>query len=467
MRFYVAVILAKLTKRLIRLLGGGATTAPGRVAELICPSIFNSLIRKCQEVAFVSGTNGKTTTTRLIAGMVEGARGNVTCNRAGSNLMRGLVSTLLEGGELENTAAILEVDERTLPPALDWSKPAKEYLLQTTNIKAVVLLNLFRDQLDRYGEIDGIAARWKDSFIRSISPNTVIIANADDPLISHLAKSLANKNRIVFFGIEESPVVLNAVPISADAANCPECGNPLEFSQVYFSHLGKYFCLACKFTRPTPSIYTKSLDLWGQAGLSADISTPLGNIWINTKLTGMHNIYNILAATATAQALGISLGTIKIAVDNVVPAFGRSGAIEVNGKRVFISLVKNPTGFDVSLQTAFQNMKYKVILIAINNQVNDGRDVSWLWDVNLDPLRGQADRIWLSGSRADDMALRLKYSGVSGERIIEKNLHKALLGALRDTPFEDRLCVFSTYSALLELNKSLSRITASKRFWEY
>lgn len=452
-----AVLAAKTLRLVIRLSGGGATAAPGLAAEYIDPHALKKLGKYYDGALLVTGTNGKTTTSRLLGNILNEANINFIHNRSGSNLLRGLIGTLAENFSFtsrKKKLALLEVDEVTIPIAVQSVEP-----------KVIVFNNLFRDQLDRYGEVDKIRKIWQKALLQ-LDSETTIVLNSDDHSVSHLAGS--TKAKVIYYGIEDDGLSLGKLPHAADFTSCISCQSELRFDQVYLSHLGKYRCPSCGLKRPKPDVYASDVYLDQENGFKARIVTPKGTFELDVSLPGVYNIYNVLASVSAAVACGINLSVIKRALNATTPAFGRTERINVNGKKLFIALVKNPSGFNEILRLLGTNRNDKYVLIAINDLIADGRDVSWLWDVDFEDLVTDPNlkKIRVSGIRAADMALRLKYAGLAAESEIETDLETALEASIEEVPKGDTLYILPTYTPMIKLKKILARRGYSTQFWE-
>lgn len=455
-RLITAVAAAKLLKSVIRLSGGGGTAAPGLLAEYIDSTALRKLAKYYKGAVLVTGTNGKTTTSRLLGHILEAAKTSFIHNRAGSNLLRGLVGTLIDNLEFNSAVkkiALLEVDEATLPVVTSSTEP-----------KVIIFNNLFRDQLDRYGEVDKIRKIWQSSLLH-LASSTVLVLNSDDHSVAHLGSSA--KARVIYFGIEDENLSLGKLSHASDFTRCIACEGELAFDQVYLSHLGKYKCANCGLARPKPDVYAQKVYLDEEKGFMANIVTPKGNFELKTSLPGLYNVYNALAAISAALALGIELAVVKKALQGAKAAFGRTERIELDGKKIFIALVKNPSGFNEVLRTLFAKPAEKHVLIAINDLIADGRDVSWLWDVDFEILgTARVKNMTVSGIRAADMALRLKYTGAKVKAKIEEDLALALENAVEKLPRGETLYILPTYTAMLKLKEILAGKGLTTRFWE-
>ena len=462
LRLAPAVILGKATavaSRALRL--GGGTTMPGRVARAIAPDIMQRLaVRLPQGCVVVTGTNGKTTTSRLIHHILRLAGVSSVHNRAGANLAAGIVTALVQHtdwrGRPHGKIGIFEVDEATLPAVWDPLRP-----------RAVVLTNLFRDQLDRYGEIDLVAGRWRAVLDGRPPGDTAVVFNADDPLVSEVGGRFAGTT--VPFGIDDVSCGTGTLEHAADSRYCYRCGVPYEYTVVYFGHMGDYRCPQCGTRRPAPLVAAEGVQLAGIQGSAFTVRTPAGAAQVRTVLPGVYNIHNVLAAAACCLQLRVPLETVAHGVETFAPAFGRAERVRVDGREAVLLLTKNPAGFNEVLRTVVRatGPAAGVVLIAINDLTADGRDISWLWDVDFEMLAGHVRSLVVSGIRADDMALRLKHAGMSGSVMtIDGDLGHAWDAALHAARNGEPVYVLPTYTAMLQLRKILQQRGLVKGFWE-
>ena len=417
--------------RLLRL--GAASVLPGEIARRLQPKVLPLLFEQVRRgVILIVGTNGKTTTSLLLSTILQRQGWRVTHNATGANLINGLVTALLENtnliGQLDADYAILEVDENILPLVLRSCQP-----------QFILGLNLFRDQLDRYGEVDTISQRWK-SAIAPLPPETVVILNADDPTLSHLGQQLQQK--VLFFGLSEPEQYLDEIPHAVDSIYCPSCGHSLDYKGVYLSHLGDYQCPQCGFSKSQPAIDSRE---WPQI------------------LIGLYNKYNTLAAGLVASEMGIDTAAIYDTVKNFRAAFGRAEELEVDGKHVRILLSKNPVGMNETIRAVNDIQKAggaSTKLLVLNDRTPDGTDVSWIWDVDTEKLVASGGTIVVSGDRVYDMALRLRYSQSESDKgfklIVKEDLQDAIATALEHTPANETLHILPTYSAMLEVRGLLT-----------
>ncbi|MEH2195911.1 MAG: Mur ligase family protein [Nostoc sp.] len=430
LRLGFAVSVAKTVTLIVRSLRlGAASVLPGSIARRIEPRILELLSQQVKNgVILIAGTNGKTTTALLLCTILERKGYRVAHNSTGANLENGLMTTLLDStnllGTLDVDYAILEVDENIVPRVLKPLQP-----------RIILCLNLFRDQLDRYGEVDTISKRWT-KVISTLPAETVVIPNADDPTLSNLGQQLPQ--RVLFFGLNEPANYLEAIPHAVDSIYCPKCGHSLDYKGVYLSHLGDFTCPQCGFTKSKPTLESSE---WSQI------------------LVGLYNKYNTLAAATAAIELGVDEATIRDTINNFQAAFGRAEDLVINGKRVRILLSKNPVGTNETIRVVTQSTD-KTTLLVLNDRTPDGTDVSWIWDVDTEKLVERGGTLVVSGDRLYDMALRLRYSQKSLESninlIVEEDLRQAIATALEHTPDNETLHILPTYSAMLEVREVLT-----------
>jgi UDP-N-acetylmuramyl tripeptide synthase len=433
-RLGIAVAVAKTVTAVVKGLRlGAASVLPGEIARRLHPRLLPLLCGQVRRgVILVVGTNGKTTTSLLLRTILERQGAKVTHNTTGANLINGLITALLADANLFGTLkadyAILEVDENILPLVLKDCRP-----------RAILALNLFRDQLDRYGEVDTISRRWQGA-ISPLPTNTLVILNADDPTLSHLGQQLPQ--RVVYFGLSEPELYLEEIPHAVDSIYCPKCGASLDYRGVYLSHLGDFSCPSCGFKKSSPAFHSHD---WPQI------------------LIGVYNKYNTLAAGLVAQELGIKDREIFETVQGFKAAFGRAEELEIEGKKVRILLSKNPVGMNETIRAVadiLQKEKSSTTLLVLNDRIPDGTDVSWIWDVDTEKLTRLGTTLVVTGDRLYDMALRLQYSQDSlaspVNLIVESDLKKALQIALSNTKNEETLHILPTYSAMLEVREILT-----------
>jgi UDP-N-acetylmuramyl tripeptide synthase len=433
---------------------GGGTTLPGRVLLRLEPDAIARLGARLDAGAtLVSATNGKTTTAGMIAALLEADGRHPVHNRAGSNMTWGVATALLEQRDREG---LFEVDEAWLPRVSAQLEP-----------KLIVLGNLFRDQLDRYGEMEMLADEWARA-VAERAGRTGFVLNADDPLIADLGRDTEERPRpgVVYFGVEDSAQALPQLQHAFDAKHCRRCGHPYAYERAFVGHLGHYSCPNCGAQRPRPEVAATAIELRGMEGSRSTIRTPAGEIELELPVPGLYNVYNALAAIAAGLRLGVAPERIVDALGGMRAAFGRVETIAVAGKAVSILLIKNPAGANEVLRTLrLERDEGRVDLwIGLNDGIADGRDVSWIWDADFELLTDSVRRVVCTGSRAPEMALRLKYAGWPVESIeVAPELGAAFDRAVAAAP--ERLFALPTYTALLELRKLLADRGLAKEFW--
>ena len=438
-----AIWVAKITRRLSLVLKRGAgTTLPGLVAEKIQPDIISILTNKIRGgVIVITGTNGKTTTAKMLAEILTESGQEVIYNSTGSNLARGVASILIQRatifGRVKGDIAIFEVDEATMPEIVSKMTP-----------KTVLVTNLFRDQLDRYGELDK-TAEIIGGALRKI-PRAKVLLNADDPLVATLSRY--NEN-VVYYGLEDDYKTKSIGAI--DSKDCLGCGHELVYSSRYFGHLGRYKCSNCDFIRPKPTYILSGLKLSVEKS-QAVFATPEVKKEITVNIPGVYNLYNALAAASLANEIGVGAALVESGLNKVSAAFGRMERIKMTDREFYLLLVKNPTGLTQALETLTLDNKPKSILFALNDNYADGTDVSWIWDAEVEIIADLSRLVVVSGIRAEDMMLRLKYGRFDMTKIsMEKNLERAIDQALAEMPLNETLYVLPTYTAMLGIRRLL------------
>jgi len=465
---------------------GGGTTLPGLVARRIDPHTLRKLTARLpQGVALLSGTNGKTTTTRMIAATLAADGRALLHNRAGANLVSGVTTTALAGaspdGRLRAQIALFETDEAAFPD-----------VAAETNPRLVVLHNLFRDQLDRYGEVDTVAAGWRAALER-LPATTTVLLNADDPAVAALGEGLTAQVR--YYGLNDVRHAAGSAAQIGDARFCRRCGAPYHYTALFYAHVGHYRCEACGAARPIPAYALERLDLHGADHATLYLTFPGGAMEVHLPLPGLYNAINALAATATCLELGVAAACIRTSLECFDAAFGRIERIDAGGRPLLIALIKNPVGATETVRMLTEARKFHTstapevtpasshhdsplivsntnhnlhLFILINDRHADGTDVSWLWDAEFERLTGCVAHVTVSGTRAADMAVRLKYAGVEPERMtIAEDPSHALDAALNRLPSGATLYVLPTYTAMLDLRAELVRRGWARPFWEH
>lgn len=458
-----SISASKVTLEILRRSGRGGTAAPGLVALQIDPEVVSKIARKLRHGAVVvAGTNGKTTTSRMIADIIEASELKVIHNRSGSNLSRGVAATFVQQSSLtgapDGDIAVIESDEAALPEILRLVQP-----------RLLVLNNLFRDQLDRYGELDTVGRKWKAAFA-TLPASTHLIVDVDDPTLATITSGLPAKRTT--FGLSASEHKLAELPHAADAAVCRSCGADLTYHELYLGHLGDWACESCGAARPTLDVVGSDIRLDAMASLTMTVTSIDGQMLqdVAVQVPGVYNAYNITAAVAAGFALGIPSHTIRKALDAFQSPFGRAERVHFDDRDLSIALVKNPVGFNEVLRTitAGGSELAAPTLIVINDEFADGRDVSWLWDVDFEMLATGSRPIATAGIRGADMANRLKYAGVNEARIIALDgpIDQALSEFLVRTKESPEVSILPTYTAMLAIREALGKAGAVDRFWE-
>jgi UDP-N-acetylmuramyl tripeptide synthase len=445
------VALARLAGRASRLAGrGGGTTLPGKMLAAVDPAAVSRLAARLPRgSALVTGTNGKTTTAAMTAEILA-RRVRLAHNRAGANLVSGVASALLEhrGAEL----GLFEVDEGAFP-----------HVARSLQPRVVCLSNLFRDQLDRYGELELVAERWREA-VAALEPAASVLVNADDPLVANLARARQN---VVRFGIDDPSAARERLPHAADSKYCVDCGTPYGYEAAYVGHLGAYRCGNCGNARPPLDVAARSVAFDGLAGTAFELTASEGTRRIVLSLPGLYNVYNAVAAAALSLALGATLDEVHAGLERFRPAFGRFERILVGDRTVLLLLVKNPAGANEVVRTLVEWQPPATVVVALNDEIADGRDVSWIWDVDFEPLLGGLERLVATGGRAHELALRFKYGGLDPERIeVMPDLRRALDRGLELTPPGGELPVLPTYTAMLALREVVADRGLVQPYWE-
>jgi len=418
-----SLIIGKAVVKISKFQGRSGSTWPGHIALKTDRTFIKKILAKNShlKIVLVAGTNGKTTTTKALSHLLEVNGISTITNNSGANLLNGLASILVLKSDLSGTikekSLVFEVDENSLPLVLS----------EIPTPDGVILLNLFRDQLDRYGEVNATSDKWITS-IKKLSEKTLVIANSDDPQIAHVASFASRK---AYFTIDNNLKKETVLSHAVDSTTCPKCNSPLTYSGISYSHLGNYKCTNCEFANPKAKYYS-----------------------FQTYLLGTYNIYNLTSAILTADKIfGIIPFTSIESLKTFKPAFGRQEVVETEGKRVMLLLSKNPTGFNESLKVAIEN-KSSSLLILLNDKIPDGRDISWIWDVDFETVKNNGLKIFVSGDRAYDMANRLLFAGVTHE--VFESIETAYDQSLKKTPIGKTLTILPTYSAMLEIRKLIS-----------
>lgn len=448
----LAVIAGKLSAKAIRMVGAGlGSNVPGRVSRAVSPAVLGNLARQARKgVLSVSGTNGKSTTSGFISSVLTKAGERIAHNRQGANLVTGITASLIDAagwdGKLDVDYCLFETDEAALP-----------LVAQEVKIRTVVVTNLFRDQLDRFGELD-TTARLINKGI-GIN-NSKAILNADDPNVAQLAVD----SQRMYYGIEQitewpkdgqrGHQFSGNEPAAGvqELAYCVKCGSEYSYTQTFYGQLGHYSCTSCGNSRPKPDVFAENVRV-GPTSSTFDLHYGEIKLSVKVSLPGMFNVYNALAAAALGFSLTLPDSAIKEGLESYTTLFGRSERWNIRGKNSLIQLIKNPAGASQAVRAAVNDPNAR-ILVAINDNYADGRDVSWLWDAEFELMSSHTKPIWVSGIRCYDMALRLKYAGIPAENIqVVGELEEALTTALNETAESETLWILPTYTCLLDLQR--------------
>jgi len=449
------VAAARAVGELARRAGrGGGTSLPGKVLMALEPGAIAELAARLPRGSVViSATNGKTTTAAMVASVLKQAGIPAVHNRAGANMAGGVASTLLAaargGGRIDGELGLFEIDEFWLDQVVPQLEP-----------RGILLGNLFRDQLDRYGELETIADRWAAV---AASTDARLVLNADDPLIADLGRDAPG---LTYFGIEDPSVAIPEMQHASDSKHCRRCGAAYVYDAVYLGHLGRYRCPSCGQERPTPSIAAERIELDGTRRSRFELTTPAGTATVELPLPGLYNVYNALGAASLCLELDVPLTAVVAGLRDVQAAFGRAERITIGDIELQVLLIKNPAGANEILRTLVLEHEELDVLAILNDRVADGRDVSWVWDADFEMLAGRVRRVTCAGTRAAELAVRLKYAGVPSDRLHVTPAPAAALDEAVADVGSGHLYVLPTYTALLELRQELAARGHAVQFWE-
>lgn len=443
----ISILSAKFTLFLTKTILKGGTTFPGRVALKIDKNIL-SKISKGYKVILVTGTNGKTTTTSMIYNIIKESGHPVITNNTGANLFPGIVTTFVDsfkfGSKVKDNYAVIEVDEANL-----------KYITEYITPEVITVTNLFRDQLDRYGEVYTTLNKILEGIYNV--PETTLVLNGDESLLGKLDL----KNPVHFYGFDKAVNDNKTIEINADAKFCKFCKTPYEYNFVTYNHLGDFYCPNCGYKR-SDLMYavTDIIDI------NADKSTvKFNDLEVSINQSGTYNIYNGLCAYSIAKELGISDSAIKKSLENQSSSFGRQETINIEGKDVKIFLVKNPAGYNQSLDTICLNKEKFAAAFLLNDNYADGQDVSWIWDVDFEKLtETNIDEVYISGLRAYDMAVRLKTAGLNPNKFVIEEQYEALTEVIKNGSC-NKLYILATYTAMINYRKYLHSKGYIKNLW--
>ena len=450
-----AIALCKLLRALSRLLRRGGTAMPGRFALKLCPDLLARLSRGVKTVV-ITGTNGKTTSARMIEQAFREQGRDCLANRSGANLIDGVTTefvmncTLL--GRMKKEWAVIECDEAAAVKVFPQLQP-----------KVVVVTNLFRDQLDRYGEVTHTLGNIRTA-LESV-PEATVCLNADCSLCSSLALTLPN--RAVYFGLEKGAVPSRAKAQISDATHCIRCKTEYEYDYVSYGHLGGFRCPKCGYARRAADYAVTDVIEQRSAGTTAAVSIRGERRVIEINLPALYNVYNAIGALAAAMEMGVGAEEAVRALAVFKGGFGRMEAFRLGKADVRMMLVKNPAGCNQVIDY-LENLRNRfVLVICLNDRAADGTDVSWIWDAEferLNAIAGRIEKVVVSGDRAQDMRVRLKYAGIPDGNITVERDYEKLVSSLE--PLETDVCLMPTYTATLELREVMVRHCGGAAFWE-
>lgn len=448
MRKSLTILIAKSIAFILRLVGSSGTALPGLVAEKIDPQILYKIAHNNfpKGIVVVTGTNGKTTTAKIIVDILRKQGINTLNNRAGSNLYRGIVATIVSAsnvyGKTKYTTAVFEVDEAYIPA-----------VCKALNPKIVLVTNLFRDQLDRYGELNSIRKNFDRTFGKLTSK---LILNADDPLVADIGRINKNKSKPIYFGISDFNGQTIKNDFAADSIFDPVTNEKLIYKQRYFGHIGVYKSKSTSYRRPKPDYDVVKSKAISSNGVKFDIKFQNSLMEIDSDLPGLYSIYNLSAAFATLSELGVPEIVIQKGISGLKAAFGRGETLSYQNKPIRMLLIKNPTGFNQIIATFLKpKPQNKPVLICINDNIADGRDVSWLWDSAIEDIKSYKSKIIVSGTRCYDMGLRLKYAGISNFEVISDMARALKIFSNLLSPKKVGY-ILPTYTAMLKLRKIIT-----------
>ncbi len=439
---------------------GGGTSLPGMIARRIDPNVLKSVVgaSKAKKIV-ITGSNGKTTTARMTAAIADASGHRVSQNRTGSNLLQGVTSVAVNFadmlGRLDSDVLLFEIDEATIPLAVPEIQP-----------DVVVITNIFRDQLDRYGELYAVA-RALNTMLESLPESATILLNGNDPQVADFGANARAKR--LFFGLETMEVGTPVPEQSADIVRCIRCNSDLDYKVAYMSHLGIYKCPNCGYTLPDLDIAVTSVALAenGEGPSHIKLRTPQGEMKLEIPLPGLHNVYNAAAAIGAAMAAGFPLDKVQTAMSNIRTAFGRMEKIQAGDKTIFLSFVKNPTSFNLMLRLIAQHAGKKHLLLAASHTVVDGEDFAWLWDVDIEEIAADILDAVCSGNKPEELAMRLKYANVPTDKItLIQDREAALDAAMRKVEPGGTLYIMSSYTPTQELRRIMQKRGWVKHFWE-
>ncbi len=488
-RLSSTIVLTKFVIKLCRLFKMGGTTLPGKFALKLYPDVAKS-ISKDFRVIMVTGTNGKTTTTRIIGQILTDNKISYITNKSGANLVYGVITTFIDAvnasGKCSSSTALIEIDEAAFRRMCDFIKP-----------ELLVVTNFFRDQLDRYGELYSTLRSVSDGLKKS--PETKLVLNADDSLCASLGKD--SNRKLLYYGMTNDAYTGSVESANSDAMFCIYCKTKYEYSNHVYGHLGDFKCPNCGYSKPCTAITCIKVNkltssnsditvlinkkrIYKKADKNTDscfkrklskpfaLNSEFGKEKYNTtvNLPGLYNIYNSLAAAACGEMLGLPADKCIQALSSFECGFGRMETINTDGKSIKLILVKNPTGFNQVLDYLLTEEKHIQLAFLLNDKYADGTDISWIWDVEFEKLttiQDKMDNVYAAGIRAEDMAVRLKYSGVGTDKIsIIKSYSELIDNGLSRMQDGQNFYILPTYTAMLDIRNVLKKKFGLKEFWK-
>ena len=450
--------LAGASGRFFRI--GGGTSLPGMIARRIDPNVLKSVVgaSKAKKIV-ITGSNGKTTTARMTAAIADFSGQRVSHNRTGSNMLQGVTSVAVNFadmfGRLDSDVLLFEIDEGTIPLAVPEIQP-----------DVVLITNIFRDQLDRYGELYSVANAL-NQMLESLPETSTILLNGNDPQVASFG--LHAKAKRLFFGLETKEVGTPVPEQSADIIRCINSQEDLQYEVAYMSHLGIYRCPNCGYTLPKLDFAATSVQLApdGQGPSHVKLRTPQGEIELEIPIPGLHNVYNAAAAIGATMSAGFSMEKAPAAIASIRPAFGRLEKIQAGDQTIYLAFVKNPTSFNLMLRLIAQHETEKHLMVVASNTIVDGEDFAWLWDVDIESIASDVRDVVCSGSKAEELAMRLKYAEIPVDKIsIVHEREAGLDAALRNAGPGGTLYIMASYTPTHELRRIMQKRGWVKHFWE-
>ncbi|KAJ50895.1 UDP-N-acetylmuramyl tripeptide synthase [Clostridium tetanomorphum] len=445
---HISIIISKIILKLSKTLFKGGTNFPGKVALKLDPNILK-VVAKDYKIILVTGTNGKTTTTSMIYNMIKDTNNRVITNNTGANMLPGIVSCFIDNFKLNNINkteqfAVIETDEANVKLVTEFICP-----------EIITVTNLFRDQLDRYGEVYTTLKKILEGIEKA--PFSTLILNGDESLLGELPLP----NRTIYYGFNYPVEKEGIIDINADAKFCKKCKTPYKYNFLTYNHLGDFYCENCGYKRPNLTFALEEIKELTPEGSNVIIDS--SECYINQP--GIYNIYNALCAYSIGRILNIDKNTIFNSLRNQKSSFGRQETLNIDGKEVKIILVKNPAGYDQAISTLTLDSRNMNIVTLLNDNYADGRDVSWIWDVKFEKLCNlNIDKIMISGIRLYDMAVRLKVAGLPDNRFVLCENYDSLLEEIK-TCQSNTVYILATYTAMIDFRKYLYNKNYINKLW--